>query len=87
MASRLDSIVTGIGLIRTRLLDLLRRQGVEEIPAAGEAFDPHVHEGVLQVPAAGLPDGTVAQVFERGYRIGDRVLRPAKVAVARELEA
>jgi molecular chaperone GrpE len=77
-----DPIVTGLRLIRGRIGDHLRRFGVAEIEAAGIAFDPHVHEAVMQAPAAGVAPGHVAQVLERGYRLNDRVLRPARVVVA-----
>jgi molecular chaperone GrpE len=77
-----DPFRAGVRLIRTRIENLLRTQGVEEIPAAGAAFDPHVHEAVMQVPAVEVPAGHVAQVLAPGYRLGERVLRPARVAVA-----
>jgi molecular chaperone GrpE len=79
-----DPIRTGLRLIRARLGDLLRTQGVEEIAAAGEPFDPHVHEAVMQIAAPGVPPGHVAQVLSPGYRLGERVLRPAGVAVAQD---
>jgi molecular chaperone GrpE len=78
-----DPIVTGVRLMRTHLEQILRTHGMEEILALGEPFDPHVHEAVMQVPAEEFPPGHVAQVLRRGYRMGDRVLRPARVAVAR----
>ncbi len=77
-----DPIVAGLRLIRGRIADHLRRFGVSEIQAAGVEFDPHVHEAVMQAPAAGVPSGHVAHVLERGYRLNDRVLRPARVVVA-----
>jgi molecular chaperone GrpE len=77
-----DPFRAGVRLIRARIENLLRTQGVEEIPAAGAAFDPHVHEAVMQVPAVEVPAGHVAQVLAPGYRLGERVLRPARVAVA-----
>ena len=78
-----DPIVTGVRLIRQHLEQVLRTHGVEEIPALGEPFDPHVHDAVMQVPSEEFPPGHVAQVLRRGYRMGDRVLRPVRVAVAR----
>jgi len=77
-----DPFRAGVRLIRARIENLLRSQGVEEIPAAGAAFDPHVHEAVMQVPAADVPAGHVAQVLAPGYRLGERVLRPARVVVS-----
>lgn len=79
-----DPVVAGIRLIRARLLEILRRYGVVEIEGVGARFDPHLHHAVLQVPTGTVPDGCVAQVLERGYWLGERVLRPAKVAVASE---
>ena len=61
---------------------LLAGHGVEEIEAAGQAFDPNVHEAVAQVPSAEHPDGAVVEVVEKGYRISDHVLRPSRVVVA-----
>jgi molecular chaperone GrpE len=77
-----DPVVAGIRLIRARLAEVLRRHGVLEIEAEGNPFDPHLHEAVLSVPAGAVPEGHIAQVLERGYWLGERVLRPAKVAVA-----
>lgn len=60
----------------------LERFGLEGFGAAGDAFDPQVHEAIAQVPTPGTEAPTVLDVIERGYRIGDVELRPAKVAVA-----
>ena len=79
-----EAILAGVRLIRARIVNLLRAQGVEEIPADGAPFDPHVHEAVMQVPATEVPAGHVAQVLAPGYRLGERVLRPARVVVAGE---
>jgi molecular chaperone GrpE len=81
-----DPIVSGVRLIRSRLLDILRQYGVVEIAAEGRPFDPHLHEAVMQLPSEEVADGHVAQVLERGYQIGERVLRPARVAVARPVD-
>jgi molecular chaperone GrpE len=83
-AASADPILTGVQLMRTHLDQVLRAHGVEEIPALAEPFDPHVHEAVMQIPSQEIPPGDVAQVLRRGYRMGDRVLRPARVAVARQ---
>jgi molecular chaperone GrpE len=82
-----DPIWSGLRLIRAGLWNLLVRQGVEEIPATGEAFDPHVHEAVMQLDSDTVPPGHVAQILARGYRLGERVLRPARVAVAKSPSA
>ena len=71
----------GVRLVHRSLEDLLRKQGLEEIDTDGP-FDPHVHEALLAQPADGADPGSVVQVIQKGYRLGDRVLRPARVVVA-----
>jgi molecular chaperone GrpE len=70
----------GVRLVHRELGDVLSRQGLEEIDAEGQ-FDPHVHEALLAQPSD-APEGTVVEVIQKGYRLGDRVLRPARVVVA-----
>jgi molecular chaperone GrpE len=71
----------GVRLVHRSLLEALRKQGLELIETEG-AFDPHVHEALLAQPAEGAEPGSVVQVLQKGYRLGDRVLRPARVVVA-----
>ena len=71
----------GVRLVHRSLADALRRHGLEVIDTDG-AFDPHVHEALLAQPADGAEPGSVVQVLQKGYRLGDRVLRPARVVVA-----
>jgi molecular chaperone GrpE len=71
----------GVRLVHRSLLDALQRQGLELIETDG-AFDPHVHEALLAQPAGEAEPGSVLQVLQKGYRLGDRVLRPARVVVA-----
>jgi molecular chaperone GrpE len=71
----------GVRLVQRSLADVARRHGLEEIETDG-AFDPHVHEALLAQPADGAEPGSVLQVLQKGYRLGDRVLRPARVVVA-----
>jgi molecular chaperone GrpE len=71
----------GVRLVHRALLGILHREGVAEIETEG-AFDPHVHEALLAQPADGAEPGSVVQVLQKGYRLGDRVLRPARVVVA-----
>jgi len=71
----------GVRLVHRSLLDALQKQGLELIETDGE-FDPHVHEALLAQPAEGAEPGSVLQVLQKGYRLGDRVLRPARVVVA-----
>lgn len=78
-----ENLKKGIELVITSLKEALEEEGIKEIAASGQAFDPNFHEAYTQVPAPeGIESGQVAQVFEKGYQIHDRVLRPAKVAVA-----
>jgi molecular chaperone GrpE len=71
----------GVRLVHRQLADTLRREGLEEIPTNG-VFDPHVHEALLAQPAEGREPGEILDVVQKGYRLGDRVLRPARVVVA-----
>jgi molecular chaperone GrpE len=74
-------VIEGVRLTRDSLLATLKSEGLQEIEAAG-TFDPHVHEALLTQPAEGAESGSVLQVVQRGYRLGDTVLRPARVIVA-----
>jgi molecular chaperone GrpE len=74
--------VSGISMILRKLQALLESQGVVPIQAAGQPFNPQQHEAVLLEETAEHPDGTVTAEIQRGYRLGERVLRPAQVKVA-----
>jgi molecular chaperone GrpE len=73
----------GVELILKRLLDTLRKRGVEPVDSVGQPFDPHHHQAVSYEPVPGKPDGEVIEEFARGYRLGSRLLRPAMVKVAK----
>jgi len=73
----------GVELIHRRTLDLLRKRGVEPFDTIGKDFDPAWHEAVASEPANGHRDGEITAEMSRGYRIGQRLLRPAQVKVAR----
>ena len=75
-------LTAGIRLVQQKMLDALRRAGIEPYSPKGEPFDPHLHEAVAQQPADGAEPGTVLEVVQNGYRLGDDVLRPARVVVA-----
>jgi molecular chaperone GrpE len=78
-----DPWVEGIAAIDRKLRQLLESEGVTEIEAApGRRFDPRDHEAVVNVPGTGRPDGEIVEELRRGYRLRDRVIRPALVAVA-----
>ena len=75
-------VAEGVKLVQQQLIDLLSRRGLEEIAAeAGAAFDPHVHEALSQQPSE-HPEGAISEVWQRGYTLGDRVVRPARVVVS-----
>ena len=71
----------GVRLVHRSLLGLVERHGLTEIDTEG-AFDPHVHEALLAQPGEGAEEGSVLQVLQKGYRLGDKVIRPARVIVA-----
>ncbi len=71
----------GVRLVHRSLAALLQRNGVEEIATDGK-FDPHVHEALLAQPAEDCEQGDVLDVIQKGYKLGDRVVRPARVIVA-----
>lgn len=70
----------GVRLVERELRDALVREGLVEIETNG-TFDPHVHEALLSQPAD-ADDGTILEVVQKGYRLGDKVLRPARVVIA-----
>jgi molecular chaperone GrpE len=73
----------GIELIYRRLLDVLQKRGVRPIEALGADFDPYYHQAVTYEPADDRRDGEVIEEFSKGYMLGDRLLRPAMVKVAK----
>jgi molecular chaperone GrpE len=79
----LKSLIDGIELTEREMQRLLAKHGVKPIEAEGEKFDPHKHQAMFEVPDPTRPEGTVVQVVQAGFSIGDRVLRPAMVGVAK----
>jgi molecular chaperone GrpE len=77
-----DPLLEGIKLVYSDLLGALKRSGIESFDPAGESFDPNVHEAVAQFPKEGVEPGVVVEVYQQGYRLGETVLRPARVVVA-----
>jgi molecular chaperone GrpE len=75
------TLVEGVQLVQGALRKALEKEGLAEIEAEG-AFDPHVHEAVLTQPGNGKESGSVLEVVQRGYRLGDKIVRPARVIVA-----
>lgn len=77
-----QAFAEGVTMVLMQLKDTLAARGLEAIPAAGEPFDPSVHEALSQMPSNEHPAGVVMDEFQRGYRIGGYVVRPAKVVVS-----
>jgi molecular chaperone GrpE len=77
-----EGLARGVELVARDLLGVLSKHGISEIQARGAAFDPREHEAVARAPDASVEPGTVIEVFEKGYRLRDRLLRPARVVVS-----
>ncbi len=77
------ALLDGVELTERELLNVLEKHGVKKIEPTGEKFDPNFHQAMFEVPDAKVPSGTVVQVVQPGYTIGERVLRPALVAIAK----
>ena len=73
---------TGVDMVLRQFMDTLGKMGLEAVGAEGEPFDPNVHNAVMREDADGIDEETVTAVFQKGYKLGDRVLRPAMVKVA-----
>ncbi len=81
-AANAPGIVEGLDMVHRQMLTALAKHGIEPIGVVGEPFDPNHHEAVMQQPDASKPEGTVVAELAKGYKLRDRVLRPAKVAVS-----
>ena len=81
-----ESMLQGVELVQRELQGALAKHGVIRIEASGEPFDPSVHEAVAQQENASVPANTVVQVYQPGYRLWDRLLRPARVVVSKAPE-
>jgi molecular chaperone GrpE len=77
------ALVDGVELTERELLKALEKNGVRQYSPQGEKFDPNLHQAMFEVPDASVPAGSVVQVVQPGYRIGERVLRPALVGVSK----
>ena len=77
-----EDVVKGFVMVADELKAALNRVGIQPFSPEGEPFDPNEHEAMAQAPFEGVESGTVAQVYQSGYRINGAVLRPARVVVA-----
>lgn len=79
----MKSLIEGIEMTEREMQRLMQKNGVKPILAANEKFDPHKHQAMFEVPDASVAEGTVVQVMQTGFEIGERVLRPAMVGVSK----
>ena len=79
----LKALIEGVELTERSLLNALEKHGVKKVDPTGEKFDPNFHQAMYEVPDASVSSGTVVQVVQAGYTIGERVLRPALVGVSK----
>lgn len=77
------NLVAGVEMTNRELLNVFERHGITRVYPMGEKFDPHYHQAVFEVPTNDAAPGTVVQVMQAGFKIGERVLRPAMVGVAK----
>lgn len=81
---RISNVLTGIEAMEKDLLKTFDKNGIEKIEPLGELFDPNYHEVMFEAPGSGQPAGVIIELIEPGYVIGDRLLRPARVGVAKD---
>jgi len=81
--SALKSFLEGVTMTERELLNVLERYGIRRVQPMNEPFNPHLHQAVMEIARTDVPSGTIVQVFQAGFMIEDRVLRPAMVAVAK----
>jgi molecular chaperone GrpE len=79
----INALIEGVELTERELLKSLEKNGIKKIDPLGEKFDPNIHQAMYEVPDASVPAGSVVQVVQPGYLIGERVLRPAMVGVSK----
>lgn len=72
----------GVAMILKQFLEIFGSVGVEEIPAQGEPFDPNVHQAVMHIEDESCDESVIVEVFQKGYKLGDKVIRPSMVKVA-----
>ncbi len=81
-AANVEQVVKGLRMVRDEFLGGLKKHGIEPVPSVGEPFDPAVHDALQQFDSPDHAPGVVIREFEKGYKQGDRLLRPARVIVA-----
>jgi molecular chaperone GrpE len=78
-----NALIEGVEMTERAMLSALERHGVQKLEPVGQKFDPNFHQAMFEIPNAEVPNNTVVQVVQAGYTIGERVLRPAMVGVAK----
>jgi molecular chaperone GrpE len=84
--AKVKALIEGVELTERELLKTLEKNGVKKFSPQGEKFDPNLHQAMYEVPTSDLPPGLVADVIQAGYMLGERVLRPAMVAVSKAVQ-
>ena len=84
---QIKAVLDGVEATERQLLSVLERHGVKQIDTADAKFDPNFHQAIAEVPNSGKPGGSIVDVVQSGYTIGERLLRPAMVTVAKREEA
>ena len=80
--TELEHLLTGVEMVRSRIAGMFANEGVTVIDPFGQPFDPHLHQAVSESPDPELPEHTVVEVYQKGYALGGRVIRPAVVVVS-----
>jgi molecular chaperone GrpE len=84
MSDNVKALLEGVEMTERAMLSTFERHGIRQVmPQVGDRFDANQHEAMFEVPGTGQPGGTIVQVLEAGYMIGDRLLRAARVGVAK----
>ncbi len=81
---QLKAVIDGVEATERQLLSTLESYGVKQVDTSDGKFDPNFHQAIAEVPGEGKPPGAIVHVVQTGYKIGDRLLRPAMVTVARK---
>lgn len=77
-----DGLASGVEMVLGGLRETLKRHGIETVDPKGEKFDPNLHEALSTMPVEGTESGTVVEVMQKGYRLGEQLIRPARVVVS-----
>jgi molecular chaperone GrpE len=82
VAGNVEQVVKGLRMVRDEFLAGLKRHGIEPVPSVGVPFDPAMHDALQQIDSPDHAPGVVLREFEKGYKLGDRLIRPARVIIA-----